>query len=58
MPQLNREWGNKTQRQEMEDEGEGEGNKREGRGVFVPKDKGLPLDREKTDMAQRKNGGL
>jgi hypothetical protein len=42
---------NKRQRQEVEDEGEGEGNKGEGRRVFVLEwDKGLPLDREETDV--------
>ena len=46
--------GNKRQRQEIEDEGEGEGNKGEGRRVFVLEwDKGLPLDREETDVAHR-----
>ena len=39
----------------MEDEGEGEGNKGEGEGIFVLVwDKGLPLDREETDVAHRK----
>lgn len=45
--------GNKRQRQEVEDEGEGEGN--QGQGYLSPgEDKGLPLDREKTDVADRK----
>ena len=45
--------GNKRQRQEIEDEGEGEGNKEKGAVVFVLEDKGLPLDREETDVAHR-----
>ena len=44
----------KRQRQEIGDEGEGEGNKRKEAGVFIPEDKGLPLDGEETDMAHRK----
>ena len=41
--------GDKRQRQEIEDEGEGEGNK----GGPRVGDKGLPLDREETDVAHR-----
>lgn len=46
--------GNKTQRQELEDKGEADGNKGKRAGVFVGEgggDRGLPLDREKTDVA-------
>jgi hypothetical protein len=52
---------NKRQRQEIEDEGEGEGNKAEGRKGAreremgaCPRDKGLSLHREETDMVHRK----
>ena len=46
--------GNKRQRQEKKDEGEGEGNKRGGGEFIRGGDKGLPLDREETDVAHRK----
>jgi hypothetical protein len=51
--------GNKRQRLEIEEEGEGEGSKwGGGERMFVPEDKGLPLNREETDRASWANGGL
>ena len=47
--------GNKRQRQEIEKlEGEGNGDAGVGEGIFVSGDKGLPLDREETNVAHRK----
>ena len=38
----------------MEDKGGEEGSKKRGQTYFSQKDKGLPLDRKKIDMAHRK----
>lgn len=46
-------WQGIRQRQGVEDEEEGEGSKVDGTGVFSWRDKGLPLDREETDMTHR-----
>lgn len=45
---------NKRQRQDMEDKGGEEGSKKRGQTYFSQKDKVLPLDRKKIDMAHRK----
>lgn len=37
----------------VEDEEEGEGSKGEGTGLFSWRDRGLPLDREETDVTHR-----
>lgn len=53
MPQKDKRKGNKRQKQVTENERRERNKGGERKGVFAPKDKGLPVDRGETDVTLR-----